>query len=110
MADDRFVWFTDGQKRYATPEAILKSIAAFAAQGMTFTTEYSQIDPRPLTRDLAVVSSKFKTEVRANNEEVFSYAGVSTMVLERSEEQGWRVLAGHSSTPGGPPGDEPQGK
>ena len=76
-----------------------------AYPGMSLSTEVSDVRVIALTPTLASVSTVFATEVNMSGGQVFGYVGVITMLLESSDGE-WRVLTGHTSTPGGPPSDE----
>lgn len=95
--DERFTWVTDGEKAYETVDELLASLASM--EGMTFSTESSDVEVLPLTAELAHASSGFQTKITQNGQLVFQYGGVITWLLERSEAEGWRVLRGHTSTP-----------
>lgn len=98
VADERFAWYTDGEKRYATVDELLASLAGM--EGMTFSTESSEVEVLPLTPELSHASSAFQTKITQGERVVFEYGGVITWLLERSGGDRWRVLRGHTSTPG----------
>lgn len=103
VADDRFGWFTDGVQSYATADDVLAGMRRFA--GITFKTTMSDVGVKPITATLAIAESKFHTRLTLPGSETHEYGGVITWVLERAGTDGpWKVLEGHTSTPGGPPG------
>jgi hypothetical protein len=115
VADGRFTWFTDGAQSYASGDDVVASLKRYA--GMEFDTTLSDVVVTPLSRTLATLSSRFQTTMAIPNADDYTFGGVITWVLERSadlnstneqvavEESGavWRVVSGHTSTPGGPP-------
>ncbi|MGE3180824.1 MAG: nuclear transport factor 2 family protein [Phycisphaerae bacterium] len=103
VADKRFAWFTDGRLLYKTRDDIVDSFNGFAASGMTFSTELTDVRETPLGDDFATIDMSFATKANVREGQGFSYAGAMTMVLERSADKKWRIISGHSSTPGGPP-------
>ena len=103
VADGRFAWHTDGKKRYSTPGEVVEGLEELAASGMKLTTEFFNSEAIPLTPSLATFRTSFRTEGTVAGRPTFEYAGVVTMILERSPSGSWRVLSGHTSTPGGPP-------
>lgn len=105
VADDRFEWFTDGARSYASAEDVLAGMRRFA--GVRFETTVSELRVVPLSESLASARSGFKTELSLPDGTLHEYGGVITWLVERDPEGGpWRVLLGHTSTPGGPPADE----
>lgn len=99
--DGRFVWFTDGAKSYASAAEVVAGMRRFA--DVRFRTELHEVHVLPLTNELVSVHSGFRTrlELSGGGEHL---GGVIRWLLERSPADGrWRVLLGHTSTPGGPP-------
>jgi ketosteroid isomerase-like protein len=97
VEDDRFAWFTDGEKRYASGDEVLAGLASM--EGMTFSTEASDVEVIPLTPDLAHARSAFQTKILQEGAVVFEFAGVTTWLIEAGKDGEWRVLSGHTSTP-----------
>ena len=97
VEDERFAWFTDGEKRYASVDDLLAGLASM--KGMTFSTEVSEVEVVPLAPDLAHARTAFQTKLSQGGAVVFEYGGVITWVLEDVKDSGWRVLTGHTSTP-----------
>ncbi|MEQ8762522.1 MAG: nuclear transport factor 2 family protein [Planctomycetota bacterium] len=102
VTDGRLAWFTDGALAYSSPDEILAGLRGFGE--MDFHTESTDVRVLPLTDTFASASSKFETRLTMNGAPVHTYGGVITWLLERVEGK-WRVLQGHTSTPGGPPTD-----
>ena len=100
---DRFAWFTDGRKSYASGDDILRGLAGLKAARMRLTTEYSETGVLAMSDDVAYVRTRFATTGEVTGGEGFEYAGVITLLVERSEDGSWRIVSGHTSTPGGPP-------
>ena len=94
VTDERFAWFEDGVKRYASPEDIVKALAAYPA-GMSIETEYSGTLVDVLSPTLASVHTGFETKI-GEGEASFAFGGVITMLLERDAD--WRIVTGHSSS------------
>lgn len=99
--DGRFAWFTDGARSYASPHDVLAGLRRY--QGMRFRTELSAIHVMPLSPTLVAADSRFRTHLTIPGSEPVDYGGVITWLLERTTGDQWRVLRGHTSTPGGPP-------
>lgn len=102
--DGRFAWFTDGRKLYRSPQDIVDALASLRSNGLTLDTVYREVEPMALSENLASLRAEFATQAHTKAGPAFRFAGVITMLLERSPTGQWRVLTGHSSTPGGPPG------
>jgi len=102
VADERFAWFTDGAKSYATADDVLAGMRRYA--GIKFQTTVSEVRVVPLSATLASARSKFKTRLTIPFADDHEYGGVITWLIEKASPSGqWRVLLGHTSTPGGPP-------
>lgn len=100
--DGRFVWFTDGAKSYGSAAEVLAGMRRFA--DVRFRTELHEVHVLPLTNELVSVHSGFRTRLELPAGGAHEYGGVISWLLERSPADGrWRVLLGHTSTPGGPP-------
>ncbi len=95
--DERFAWFTDGEKRYTSADEVLVSLASM--EGMTFSTDASEVEVVPLTPDLAHARTAFHTKISQEEAVVFEFSGVITWLLEEVKDGEWRVLTGHTSTP-----------
>lgn len=108
VADGRFAWFTDGALRYRTRKDVVKALQGLAAAHTRLETTYSAVSIVPLKRDLATLSAAFRTRALVANGPGFRFSGVVTMLVERSPQGRWRVVRGHSSTPGGPPPKPPK--
>lgn len=99
--DGRFVWFTDGARSYGSAEEVLAGMRRFGE--LRFRTELADVHVEPLTPDIVSAHSTFRTRLELPGGGEHEYGGVITWLLERSKQDGWRVVAGHTSTPGGPP-------
>ncbi len=103
--DGRFAWFTDGARSYSSAAEVVAGLRAF--EGVRFETTVSDLEVVPLCEGLVSVRSSFQTRLGLPGPEGYAYGGVITWLLERSPEgAGWRILQGHTSTPGGPPREE----
>ncbi len=108
IEDDRFAWFTDGVKSYATIDDVLAGMRKYA--GIRFETTISRIHVVPLSASLASVRSKFRTKLTIPGAENHEYGGVITWLLEKAPASDeWKVILGHTSTPGGPPNNDYKG-
>ena len=96
VQDSRFRWAEDGAIRYSSYADLETAIRSFADYG-DFSTEYSNPFVNALTWDHAQLFTTFKTTVDAPDAGGFSYSGLVTMNLVRTET-GWKILAGHTST------------
>jgi len=103
--DDRFAWFTDGKKRYASAGDVIRGLEELAASGVMLSTEFSNLKAHALGTSQAAVSTDFQTQGFVGGKEAFQFGGVITMLLEKSVDGRWRVLSGHTSTPAGPPSE-----
>ena len=102
VGDDRFAWFTDGAKSYANIDEVLAGMRRYA--GIRFETTVSEIRVVPLTVSLASARSKFRTKLTIPGSDDHEYGGVITWLLEKAPASDeWKVILGHTSTPGGPP-------
>jgi ketosteroid isomerase-like protein len=100
--DGRFAWFTDGVRSYGSTDEVIAGMRRFA--GVRFRTDLADVHVESLTADLASAHSSFRTRLDLPGGEQHEYGGVISWLLERSPQDGrWRVLLGHTSTPGGPP-------
>ncbi len=101
--DDRFAWHTDGVTQYSSPDALLEGLKQFGA--VDFKTALTETVVVSLGSRLAHVRTRFLTTLEFPDSPSHSYGGVITMLVERNSGQGdWRVVSGHTSTPGAPPG------
>jgi uncharacterized protein (TIGR02246 family) len=96
VTDDRFAIYEDGTLRYASPQSVVEAVASFPP-GMSMTTEGDITDITPLTKDLAMASTTYRTQIAMPNGGAFAVEGVMTALLERSAE-GWRVVRAHTSS------------
>ena len=106
VADDRFAWFTDGVKSYSTPDDVLAGLSVYAH--LYFETTLSEIRVVPLGASLASARSRFNTRLTSAQPDDWEseYGGVITWLLEKDPVSGeWKVILGHTSTPGGPPSE-----
>ena len=103
VQDTRFSWFTAGKRAYKTPADVLAGRAKIRASGVRFKTDVSGVEVVPLSDELATVRTEFSTKAIRGERTVFGFAGVITMLVERSDAGVWQVIEGHTSTPGGPP-------
>lgn len=102
VRDDRLAWFTDGALAYSKPGEILAALRGFG--DATFRTELSDVRVVPLSAVHASASSSFVTRLEFPEADDHEFGGIITWLFERDLESGaWRVLLGHTSTPGGPP-------
>lgn len=100
--DDRFAWFTDGERAYSTPEEVLAGMRRY--EGVRFQTSLSDFRVFPLAAGLASADSSFTTKLTIPGSSGVEFGGVITWLVEEDPTSGdWRVLLGHTSTPGGPP-------
>ena len=97
VEDERFAWFTDGEKRYTSADDILEGLASMGE--MTFSTQGSDVEVLPLTPGLAHARSAFETKILQGDAVVYEFSGVITWLIEEVEDGEWRVLTGHTSTP-----------
>lgn len=104
VEDARFSWFTDGVRLYASAQDVIDGLSGAAGPGVRYETTMRDVDVTALGEAHAAVRADFRTAAMAEGAEQFAFAGVLTMVVERGEDGAWRVVQGHSSTPGGPPG------
>lgn len=105
VADDRFAWFTDGVKSYASPDDVLAGMRRYA--DIHFETWVSNVHVVPLSASMASVRTNFRTELTIPDADDYEYGGVISWLLEKRSANGaWKVLLGHTSTPGGPPSAE----
>lgn len=104
VPDDRFAWYTDGAIAYASPDDVVAGRLAY--RGVRFATTYSRMRIVPLGSKLASARAGFRTRLEIPGQDDHEYGGVVTWLLERDVEAGWRVLLGHTSTPGGPPASD----
>ena len=95
--DGRFAWFTDGERRYTSADEVLAGLAGL--EGMTFSTDVSEVEVVPLTTGLAHARTAFHTKLHRGGAVVFEFDGVTTWLLERQKDGEWRVVTGHTSTP-----------
>ena len=95
--DGRFAWYSDGEKKYSSGDEVLAGLHAM--EGMTFSTEASDVEVMALTPDLAHARSHFETKILQGGAVVFEFSGVITWLLEADGDGAWRVLVGHTSTP-----------
>lgn len=109
VSDGRFEWFTDGALSYASVEEVLAGLRRY--EGIRFETALREVRVVPLGPRLASVRSHFRTKLSIPGSSDHEYGGVITWLVEKDPASGaWRVLLGHTSTPGGPPrgGEEPR--
>ncbi len=107
VEDDRFAWYTDGTKSYATPDDVLASMRQYA--GIEFHTTLSDVRVVALDKVHASARSAFHTTLTIPGADDYEYGGVITWVTEKDPASGaWQVLLGHTSTPGGPPSNDEQ--
>lgn len=100
--DDRFAWFTDGVRKYSTPDQVVAGMRLY--EGIRFQTILSSVRVMLLAEGLASAESVFATKLMIPSSPDVEFGGVITWLLERDSSSGnWKVLQGHTSTPGGPP-------
>ena len=99
VTDERFAWFADGERRYTSADDVIAALTAM--EGMSFSTESTELEVVPLTPDLAQARTAFHTKISQGGAVVYEFDGVTTWLLEGSKGDGWRVLSGHTSTPKG---------
>lgn len=103
VSDGRLRWVTDGEVRYTSVDDIVEGLAEVKGAGMVFDTAYSAVEALALSGDTTLVTARFDTAATMTHGPGFSFGGVVTMVVERDGESQMRIVAGHTSTPGGPP-------
>tara|TARA_R110000744_G_scaffold380561_1_gene502584 strand:- start:16241 stop:16744 length:504 start_codon:yes stop_codon:yes gene_type:complete len=103
--DDRFAWFTDGQKRYSTPDEVIKGLNEVRATGVRLRTSTHDLEILPLGSSHVSARTSFETRAFGPEGERFSFSGIMTIVLEFQVGGSWKIIYGHTSTPGGPPSD-----
>lgn len=102
VADGRFRWFTDGALSYASATDVLDGMRQYG--GARFATVLTDVRVVLLGERHASASATFRTDLTIPGADDHSYGGVITWVLEReAERERWRIVTGHTSTPGGPP-------
>ena len=97
VADDRFVWYSDGARKYTSADEVLEGLAAMGE--MQFQTESTGAEVVPLTPDLAHARTTFTSKILQGGAVVYEFSGAITWVLEQGSDEEWRVLSGHTSTP-----------
>lgn len=101
-SDDRFAWFTDGKRSYSTPEEVLAGMRSY--QDTRFETILSDVRVVLFGTNLASANSTFVTKLTIPGTAGHTFGGVITWLVEKDPASGaWKVLQGHTSTPGGPP-------
>lgn len=98
--DPRFLWAADG--RVATHSvaeigAQLKALSAFPRWHI----EYVKPVVVPLAPGVAEVATEYTMTLADSSGKLLSFAGANTMVWVASPG-GWKILGGHSSSPGAP--------
>lgn len=97
-ADDaRFVWTEDGRVRYRSVAEVRDGLQELGRSFSGMTTEF--VDPvvTPLAPGLANVTTRFRTTLRSAETPAVTFGGAMTMTLVR-ENEGWRILQGHTSS------------
>jgi hypothetical protein len=94
-----FHWVEDGAVQYSSTDEIRAAIEA-AGSGVRLVTTHREMKVTPLAPGVASVFTLFDTQLIDSAGPGFSYSGAVTMVVVH-RESGWRILSGHSSTPGG---------
>lgn len=103
--DNRFIWLEDGESRYQSPDAVVAALASFPP-ALSFSHALSASRVVPISDRAAWVHLAAKTEIRQGDQVVSAFPSVVLMLVERDQET-WRIVAAHSSTPkaqGRPPG------
>jgi len=95
--EGRLAWFTDGEKRYASADEVIASLASM--EGTTLSTETSDLEVIGLAPHLVHARSAFHTKLSQGGAVVYEFSGVITWLLEKDAGGSWRVLTGHTSTP-----------
>jgi predicted XRE-type DNA-binding protein len=108
VSDDRLAWFTDGKRSYSSADEVLAGMQRY--DSMRFETTLADVRVLPLGANLASADSTFVTRLTIPGSAGRTFGGVITWLVEKDPASGdWKVLRGHTSTPGGPPGrDEPE--
>jgi hypothetical protein len=102
--DGRFAWFTDGVRMYSTPDQVIAGMRLY--EGVRFQTSLSEVRVLRLAAGLASAQSLFATKLTIPGSSDAAFGGVITWLVEQDPTSGdWKVLQGHTSTPGGPPTD-----
>jgi len=104
-ADDRFAWYTDGKLAYQSADEVLRGMAYYG--DIKFKTSLSATRIVPLTETLVSVRTAFETQLTLPDAQPSGYSGAITMLLEKTDAR-WRIVLGHTSTPGGPPARDQQ--
>lgn len=100
--DARFAWFTDGVRKYSTPDQVVAGMRSYGQ--IRFQTSLSDVRVSRLAAGLASAESSFATKLTIPGSSDAAFEGVITWLLEKNSTSGdWKVLQGHTSTPGGPP-------
>lgn len=92
--DDRLVWLEQGEVRYRSVDDMLSSLASFPPE-TSLVTRLEGLEVVPAGTSSAHAWARFETTV-GEGPESFSFDGVLSLVLERTE-RGWRVVGGHRS-------------
>ncbi|HVS17586.1 MAG TPA: nuclear transport factor 2 family protein [Planctomycetota bacterium] len=112
VSDGRLAWFTDGALSYTSADEVLEGMRRYG--DVRFETKLSDVRAIPFGPGRAIASSSFRTDLSLEGGGSHAYGGVITWVLERLDPDAgrgpWRVLAGHTSTPGGPPRSDEAGR
>ena len=95
--DSRFTWVEDGLISYRSTAEVLQALQAFPPN-MKLTTTYETTDVIVLSNDAASVVTAFETDMDDLNGQSYSFGGMMTMTLIRSND-GWKILNGHTSGP-----------
>ncbi|MEQ9617035.1 MAG: nuclear transport factor 2 family protein [Phycisphaerales bacterium] len=103
--DERFAWFTDGEKVYSSRDEVVRGLEQVRQSGIRLTTSTNNIDIIELCDHVLSVRTDFRTEGHTADVDAasFAFSGVITMIIEWDGGT-WKIVQGHTSTPGGPPG------
>ncbi len=90
-------WVTDGQVELRSVGDLRKYMAELPA-GTSIRHEYQDTEILPVVPGVASVLTEFQTTLAYPSSPAFSFGGTMTMLFVH-RPAGWRILAGHASTP-----------
>lgn len=92
---ERFIWIEDGEPRYPSVDALLEGLSSFPP-GASVQTLMPDLHVHPVGEDVAHVWGPFATTVGVEPG-AFTFRGAISFLLERRAD-GWRIVAGHTSS------------
>lgn len=99
-SDERFHWVEDGEVVYESAEEIRRALKGLRTQYPQATLDLSNTSITPLPPDHALITTQFEQSLADSTGEGFSFSGAMTITAVE-EADGWRFLAGHTSSPRG---------